>query len=184
MSVRNYRKVTKPVQTIKIGEKNMSTKNFLTIVTLVAVLSLIASGCSGIGYAAAPTDTPPASLPEATSQLTPTDTTQPAAPEAFETLTVTLDELVGTWFNGSYLSFKSNGAYVVYASLEALQAGQGLDEGEYGVQGDQLWLGPMSSHCNGMGFYQLTSKDENGLEFTKIREECSRSLGKLQRVTP
>jgi hypothetical protein len=105
-------------------------------------------------------------------------------PAHSEVLSVTQDELIGTWFNGAYLEFKSNGFYSLYISLEALQAGAKSDEGQYGLQGDQLWLGPLSSYCDGMGFYQLTSKSENELVFTMVREECSRTLGKLQRVTP
>jgi hypothetical protein len=105
-------------------------------------------------------------------------------PAHSEVLSVTQDELIGTWFNGAYLEFTSNGFYSLYISLEALQAGAKSDEGQYGLQGDQLWLGPLSSYCDGMGFYQLTSKSENELVFTMVREECCRTLGKLQRVTP
>ncbi len=162
----------------------MNTNKFLTILTLVAVFSLMASGCSGISYAAASTLTPK------TPQHTPTFTPMPTAPFIVRepansgVLSVTQDELVGTWFNGTYLEFKSNGFYSLYSSLEALQAGDKSDEGQYGQQGDQLWLGPMSKYCNGMGFYQLTSKSENVLVFSMVRDECSRTLGKLQKVTP
>ena len=162
----------------------MNTNKFLTIVTLVAVFSLVASGCSGISYAAAPTLTP--TIPQETLTFTP----MPAEPSIVqepahsEVLSVTQEELIGTWFNGTYIEFKSNGFYSLYDSLEALQAGDKSDEGQYGLQGDQLWMGPMSSYCNGMGFYQLTSKSENELEFIMVREECSRTLSKLQRVMP
>ena len=162
----------------------MSAKFFLTLLTLVAVLSLVNCGCSGISYAAAPADLPAITIQEATSQPTPPSTVKPTAAVSAKTLTVTIEELTGTWFNGSYITFKTNGVYVVYASLEAQQLDVRLDDGTYGVMGNQLWFGPMSSHCNGMGFYQLTGKSQNELEFVKIREECSRSLDKLLRVTP
>jgi len=162
----------------------MNTKIILTILTLVTVFSLMASGCSGILYAAAPTLTP--ILPQQTPTFTPMPTEPSNVQELAnsEVLSVTQDELIGTWFNGTYLEFKSNGFYSLYSSLEALQAGDKSDEGQYGLQGDQLWMGPMSSYCNGMGFYQLTSKSENELEFIMVREECSRTLSKLQRVMP
>jgi len=174
------------MQTFKKGEKNMSTKNFRSIVTLVAVLSLIVSGCSTVSYAADEMDTPTAALLEQTSAPQPTETAQPEVPDLVnaEALAVSIEDLVGIWFNEAYIEFKSDGNYAVYLSMDALQAGEKLDEGKYGMQGDQLWLGPMSRNCNGMGFYQLTSKSENELEFTKIREECSRSVGKIQRVMP
>lgn len=162
----------------------MNTNKFLTILTLVAVFSLMASGCSGISYAAAPTLTP--IIPQQTPTFTPmpTEPSNVQEPANSEVLSVTQDELVGIWFNGTYLEYKSNGFYSLYNSLEDLQAGDKSDEGQYGQQGDQLWLGPMSKYCNGMGFYQLTSKGDNELVFTLVREACSRTMGKLQKVTP
>jgi hypothetical protein len=162
----------------------MKTKNFLTIVTLVTVFCLMASGCSGISYAAALTFTPTTLIQTPTFTPMSTEPSIVQEPAHSEVLSVTQDELVGTWFNGTYLEFKSNGFYSLYNSLEARQAGDNSDEGQYGLQGDQLWMGPMSSYCNGMGFYQLTSKSEDELEFTLVKEECSRTLGKMQRVTP
>jgi hypothetical protein len=159
----------------------MSTVKFLTIVTLVAVISLLASGCSGISYAAAPVNTPQSSEPTPTSATQPTETAVVQEPEG---LSLSQYELVGTWFNGNYIEFLSNGTYRLYATLDALYSGDSYDDGQYGLQGSQLWLGPMSRNCNGLGFYQVTSQSKTDLEFTQIREECGRSLGKLQRVAP
>ena len=159
----------------------MNNKNFRTIVILVSVISLMISGCSGISYAAAPTNT--SQSPEQTPISAPQSIGTPAVQEP-DGLSLTQDELVGTWFNGTYIVFLSNGTYRIYASEDALQAGYNLYDGQYGLQGSQLWLGPMSRYCNGMGFYQVAKKGESELEFTQIREECSRFLGKIQRIKP
>jgi hypothetical protein len=164
-------------------EKSMSTKILLTC---FVALGLLLSGCQGVSYAAAPDNTATAAPVEPTTEPVPTEMAFPAVqnPVEAEALSITLDDLVEIWFNGSYITFKSNGVYAIYGSLDTLQAGEVLDEGQYGVQGDQLWLGPQSRHCNGMGFYQLTSKGENELEFTQIREECSRYIGKIEKYIP
>jgi hypothetical protein len=47
---------------------------------------------------------------------------------------LTRDELQGIWFNGNYIVFLSNGTYRIYASLDALQTGDSLDDGQYALQ--------------------------------------------------
>ena len=160
----------------------MSTKTRFSLATLFAALGLLACACSEVSYAAAPT-TPP---PSPTAEPIPTEAFVPTIPPPAETeeLRLTADELVGIWFDGNYIEFKSNGTYAFYPSLDALNAGEKFDEGKYGVEGVQFWFDPMSRNCNGIGFYQLTGKSENELEFTKIREVCSRYLGKIERIAP
>jgi hypothetical protein len=157
----------------------MNTKKILIIVTLVTVISLLVSGCSGISYAAAPKNTPKSLQQIPTSATQPTKTAVDQEPLS---LSLTQVELEGTWFYGNYIVFQSTGSYRLFDSLDALQKGDSLDDGQYGLQGNQHWLGPMSRYCNGMGLYQVTSKQEGEIEFTMIREECSRNLGKLQKV--
>jgi hypothetical protein len=99
-------------------------------------------------------------------------------------LTITVEELVGSWKDvDGYIEFKPDGTWAFATTLDALKAGTLYVEGTFRIEGNEITV--LDDICgNRVGVYRLETKTENKLTFTQVKEECigQRRLPFLDRI--